>query len=161
MKKAGYVVKIIKENNYLEVLDCPSLPCCDLSNLSSVASSHNDGMQLHDCSTCSACTSFFGNKEEQPRFNTIKVYNKEKRQVKIGERIEYSVSRWSILLQIFLFLLLPAMTFAFTFSILFLYNFSESTCIFTSLFSFILVAITSAFASRLFLMDSFFMPKIV
>ena len=162
MKKEVYVVKITKEGLYLEVLDASTIPCCDLSKLStasSKATTNHNGMQVHDCSTCSGCTSFFGNKEEKAKLNTVIVLNKERRIVNVGEKIEYSVSVWSIAFQVFLFLLLPILSFALAFSLLFCSGFGESLCILISLASFILTAMASTFISRFFLLDAF-IPKL-
>lgn len=159
MKKQGYVIKIIDKNTYVEVLDASFLPCCDLSNLSPTFPT-NEGMQLHDCTTCSACSSFLGSKKGEQQLNTIKVQNKEKRQISVGEKIEYSISNWSIFAQVVLFLLLPILTFTFTFSLLFYLGFSESASIFLSFASSILIVLFSSIISRLFLFDVF-MPKVV
>lgn len=158
MKKEGYVVKITKEGSYLEVLDASTLPCCDLSKLSTASSkttTDHNGMQVHDCSTCSGCSSFFSSKDSPSHSNLVTVLNKEKRKVNVGEKIEYSVSGWNIAFQVFLFLLLPILAFILTFAFSFHSGFGESLCAFISLASFILTAIATSLISRVFLFDVF------
>ena len=167
MKKTGYVTKKFEKNSsiYLEVLDVSSLPCCDLSTLSHASSNEalqgeTEGMKLHDCSTCSGCTSFLTSKDASLSPHTITVLNKEKRNVNIGEKIEYCASSWNVFAQVFLFLLLPTLTFALIFLLLSNSGFGEGTSIFVSLTSCLTLAIASSFVSHFFL-HNVFIPKLV
>lgn len=159
MKKEGYVVKIISKESfsYLDVIDVSETSC----STGLMNSTSDKGVHLHDCSTCSGCTHIFNNKdrhESSSRYNVIRVLNRGKKDVKIGEKIEYSVSGWVLPLQVFLFLCLPVLVFACSFSLLSL-KFGEPLSIFVSLASLVLTATICSFISRVFLYDAF-MPKV-
>ncbi|MGP1414984.1 MAG: SoxR reducing system RseC family protein [Treponema sp.] len=138
MKKEGIVIKL--EGNYLEVVSLDNVSSNNLKG-----DCVNTAEKLHDCSTCSGCHTFM-DKEA----NIIKVLNKSGKDIKIGERINYSIN--SFILQFFVIILLPILAFALTFFSFYHYSCNEQVSILFAFFSlFLVITLNFIFTKKLFL----------
>lgn len=153
MKKIGYVIKKINKNSkvYFEVIDLPLHSCM----------TNTEGMQLHDCSTCQGCSSFSSNKKTDVTGGISFIAKaKIRKEVSVGDRIEYSVSGWIIAFQVCLFLLLPVLSFAAMFLFCSTQGASERMSI---LLSFVCLSFTVGLTSTIshFFLKDAFLPTIV
>ncbi|MGP1438153.1 MAG: SoxR reducing system RseC family protein [Treponema sp.] len=142
MKKEGMVIKIINDEKeqYLEVL--PLVQCLEKAPL--------DDSTVHDCTSCSGCSSFSASLSK-----TIKVLNKTKAEVGIGQKVEYRLN--FLALQFFIIVLLPFLTFALSFFYLYKALYTEAMCIlFSFLTSFLIVGFNVIVTKRL--LKKLFMP---
>lgn len=138
MKKEGIVIKL--EGDYLEVVTLDNISSNNLK-----ADCVNTEKKIHDCSTCSGCHTFIGNEA-----NTIKVLNKSGKDIKIGERINYSINNF--IFQFFLIVLLPILAFALTFFSFYHYSCNEQISILFAFFSlFLVITLNFIFTKKLFL----------
>lgn len=137
MKKEGIVIKL--DGMYLEVLMLETLNCNKFEN------DVTRETQVHDCSSCSGCSSF-----NSTRFKTIRVLNKNGKNIKVGDRIRYSFT--FPLLEFFTIVLFPILAFGLTFISFYFYSYSEQVCILFSFLVFLLViALNSIFTKKLFI----------
>lgn len=138
MTKEGIVVKL--SGKYLEVWTIEDFHFCNFNKDEAI----NGDIKQHDCSSCSGCSSLSSQK-----LKTIRVLNKSGKDIKIGQRINYSFN--FIALQFFIIVLLPILVFGLTFFSLYLCSYGERFCILLSFLIFSLViSVNSFFTKKLF-----------
>ncbi len=135
MKKEGIVLKL--DGAYLEVWEKESLPCHTERECIS------DDIKVHDCSTCSLCSPL-----NFTKLKTVRVWNKTGKDIKVGDKINYSLN--SIVLQFFIIIVLPFLIFVMTFAFLYCNSYKEELCIlFSFLASFLIIGLNIFFTKKL------------
>lgn len=138
MKKEGIVLKL--DGQYLEVWSLENASCNSFENKRKV----NDEVKVHDCSSCSGCSSSGSN-----MLKTIRVLNKSGKEIKVGDKINYSINFLG--LQFFIVVLLPFLAFGLSFFSFHIYSYNEALCIlFSFLTSFLIMGFNFVFTKKLF-----------
>ena len=119
MKKEGIVLKL--DGQYLEVWSLENASCNSFENKRKV----NDEVKVHDCSSCSGCSSSGSN-----MLKTIRVLNKSGKEIKVGDKF---------------------LAFGLSFFSFHIYSYNEALCIlFSFLTSFLIMGFNFVFTKKLF-----------
>ena len=134
MEKKGIVIKL--SGKYLDVLEKENANCC---------SAMGNYENVHDCSSCSGCSSF-----NKTKLKTIRVVNKSGKNINVGDEISFSFN--FLVLQFFVVVLLPILAFGLSFFSFYVYSFSEASCILFSFLIFLfIICVNSFFTKKLFM----------